>query len=61
MGLLDDVPSAAKDALPVEPQACLPGLFAHAVKPKEQAQETLTCKGKSSAIVAHCTQCNLES
>ena len=37
MGLLDDVPPASENAVSVEPQAGLPGLFAHAIEPEKQA------------------------
>lgn len=60
MGLLDDVSPASENAVPVESQARLPGLFAHAVKPEKQAKETFTCKGKSSVVVPNCTQYYLE-
>ena len=60
MGFLDDVSPASEDALPLESQAGLPGLFAHAFKPKKQAKETVTGTSKSSVVVPNCTQCNLE-
>jgi len=60
MGILDDVSPASENAVPVESQARLPGLFAHAVKPEKQAKETVTCKGKSSVVVPNCTQYYLE-
>ena len=60
MGLLDDVPPASENAVSVEPQAGLPGLFAHAIEPEKQAKETFTGKGQSSVVVSSCTQHNLE-
>lgn len=61
MGILDDVPPASKDAIPMEPQAGLQDLFNDETQSTQQAQETASGPDESSIASPHCTECDMES
>lgn len=61
MGILDDVPQASNDAIPMEPQTGLQDLYNDETQSAQQAQETASCPGQGSIASTHCTECDLES